>query len=237
MKSLPRSLRVAVTGTVAAIALIGAIGIPLAHAATRAPSPPSPIRVVHTAQGTEKIYDTRQLLAQPGVKTKVVTSKVVGGNVVRGITPNAYARRGNDQLTIVATLVFTYWNDHFVCAYGADSAEPIPNADMLMVGGLFYGSAQIDGFNIQTNGFQSYLGDETGCWNDGDAAQYEMTNAVTSDYPDGSVIDLSTLCSRLASLAASTRVCHILGFVAAYGYKFKLEPRASWTRLCCILRG
>jgi hypothetical protein len=94
-------------------------------------------------------------------------------------------------MTLIVTLVFTYYNDHFVCAFGTATAEPTPNAQMVLVGGLFYGSAQIAGFNLDSNQWLSYLSDETACWNDGDAAAYEMTGAVISDYPNGGAIDFS----------------------------------------------
>jgi hypothetical protein len=62
---------------------------------------------------------------------------------------------------------------------------------MVLVRGLFYGAAQIAGFNLDSNQWLSYLSDETACWNDGDAAAYEMTGVVVADYPNGGSLSLS----------------------------------------------
>jgi|GEM_PF-2550782 hypothetical protein len=155
---------------------------------------PSPIKVIRTSHGTEQLYDLQQLLGLSGVTTRVVSNTLyVGHGKVSGNLPDItlHGHQGSDLMTLTISLTFLYYNDHFTCAYGAASAQPTPNAQMILVGGLYYGGAYIDGFNLDSNQWLSYLGDETGCWNDGDAAVYEMTSAVIADYPNGGTIDLS----------------------------------------------
>lgn len=184
MKSLRPSIRVPITGTIVTFALLGGLGVPMASAA--APDAPNPVRVVHTSHGTVLVYDTQQVLAQSGITTKVATSDVVARTTAPGIPgPDAV-----DTLHLHTTINIVYFRDHFECAYGTATATATPPADMELVGGLYYGSAQIDSFNVFTNGFQGTLADETACLNDGDATGYEMISAAVADFPDGGALDV-----------------------------------------------